>query len=70
VQIVSAVGAHVRANTEWPFTARHRPNVLVGVKPAQVAEIRQGLAVERTAIEPPPLWDGKTCERTAYFIVG
>jgi UDP-N-acetylglucosamine 2-epimerase len=26
--------------------------------------------VETTAIEPPPLWDGKTSERTAYFIVG
>jgi UDP-N-acetylglucosamine 2-epimerase len=61
---------HVRANTEWPVTARHRTNVLVGLKPAQITEIPQRLAVETTAIEPPPLWDGKTSERTAYFIVG
>jgi UDP-N-acetylglucosamine 2-epimerase (non-hydrolysing) len=59
----------LRANTERPVTVELGTNTLLGLDPAEIAEIPADLA-ERPAgpAKPPPLWDGHAAERIADIL--
>jgi UDP-N-acetylglucosamine 2-epimerase (non-hydrolysing) len=59
----------LRDNTERPVTVRAGTNTLLGLDPAHIDEILPSLACARTAIDPPPLWDGRAAERVADVLL-
>ena len=56
----------LRANTERPITVSMGTNTLLGLDPAQIAQVPTllGVAREKEA-RVPPLWDGKAASRIA-----
>jgi UDP-N-acetylglucosamine 2-epimerase (non-hydrolysing) len=56
----------LRTTTERPVTIRMGTNVLLGLDPGRVADIRDLLHARRDRdAGPPPLWDGRASERIA-----
>jgi UDP-N-acetylglucosamine 2-epimerase (non-hydrolysing) len=55
----------LRDNTERPVTVRAGTNTLLGLEPERIAEIIPALAEQKSASEPPALWDGRAAERVA-----
>jgi UDP-N-acetylglucosamine 2-epimerase (non-hydrolysing) len=58
----------LRATTERPVTISHGTNRLLGLDPAKIAEIRDGVAAVRRPASAPPLWDGNAAPRIAAIL--
>ncbi len=60
----------LRENTERPITIEMGGNVLAGNDPSRVSDAaNRMLAVDRSKIGVPPMWDGKAGERIAADLV-
>jgi UDP-N-acetylglucosamine 2-epimerase (non-hydrolysing) len=59
----------LRDNTERPVTVRAGTNTLLGLAPERIDDILPSLVHPKTAIEPPPLWDGRAAERVAEVLI-
>jgi UDP-N-acetylglucosamine 2-epimerase (non-hydrolysing) len=55
----------LRDNTERPVTIRAGTNTLLGLDPARITQIPDGLAGPSRASTPPPMWDGRAAQRVA-----
>ena len=58
----------LRATTERPVTISHGTNRLLGLDPAKIAEIPDGVAAVRRPASGPPLWDGNAAQRIAAIL--
>jgi UDP-N-acetylglucosamine 2-epimerase (non-hydrolysing) len=55
----------LRDNTERPVTIARGTNTLLGLDPARIPDVLEGLSAPRRPASPPPLWDGHAAERVA-----
>ena len=58
----------LRDSTERPVTVRAGTNTMLGLEPERIDDILPALAFPKTAIEAPPMWDGRAAQRVADVV--